>query len=397
MINFCKSIVQHINKPLYDNWDVILANGSSDSMFKIFETLCDESTTVLMEEFTFSPVVSNVIATGATCVPLQMQLTTDRSQQGLDIEYMTNLLKNWSSIPQYKHLNKPRILYTISTGQNPTGMTLSMEKRRKIYQLAQEHDLIIVEDDPYGYLLFPPYDPANPLKNPYLDSDNPLTVKTYTENHLVKSFLTMDTDARVIRLETFSKLFAPGLRLGFIVANKFIINRILNYTEITTRAASGSSQAIVYATVKAMAKKQTDIKNEQEAMFQGWIQWAMKLAGKYTHRRNITVKALYETEAYKKGLFSIIEPSAGMFINIAFNWPDETSKDLDERKDLMDQLDKTLVKNGVKVVLGYKMAVDQQFSVDSFGFLRITVAFAKDDAQLIEASRRIGKGIEEFF
>lgn len=394
LLKFCKRVVSKINKPAYDDWDLILANGSSDSMFKIFETFSDESTTVLMEEFTFTPVVSNVQATGATCVPLKMKLTADPADQGIDVEYMSHLLDNWANIPEYAHLNKPRFLYTISTGQNPTGMTLSMEKRHQIYAIAQKHDLLILEDDPYGYLKFTPYDPAHPMKNPYNDENNPLTREDYLENLLTKSFLTFDTDARVIRLESFSKLFAPGLRLSYIVANKFIIERLLNYTEVSTRAPSGASQAIVYTTIKAMASRETAVADELDAMFYGWISWVMKLAAAYTHRRNITFKALYESESYKKNLFTVLEPSAGMFIDIKINLPTSTSQD---KEQLMDQLHKVIVKNGVKVVLGYKMAVDQKFSVESADFLRLTVAFAKDDDQLTEACHRIDRGILEFF
>lgn len=397
LINFTKTIINGINKPAYDNWDVILANGTSDSMFKTFETLCDESTTVMMEEFTFSPVISNIEATGAKCIPLKMQLTTNPRDQGIDVEYLSHLLDNWSSLEQYKHMNKPSVLYTIATGQNPTGMTISMEKRERIYKLAQKHDFIIVEDDPYGYLYFPPYDPSDPLKNPYVDDDS-LTTKRYISEYLVKSFLTLDTDARVIRLETFSKLFAPGLRLSFIVGNKFIIDRILNYTEITTRAASGASQAIVYSTIKTMADYSgLNSDEEQGAMLQGWIKWVMKVAAQYTHRRNITFKALFETDAYKQGLFKIIEPSAGMFINLRIIWPTQQERSQSEITGLMDQLNKTLIKNDVKIVLGYKMAVDKEFSKDSCDFLRVTVAFAKNDDVLIEASHRIGRGIQDFF
>lgn len=394
LLQFCRRLIETVNTPAYGDWDVLLGNGSSDAMFKIFETFCDESTTVLMEEFTFSPVVANVRATGATCVPLRMQLSADPAQQGIDVDYLAHLLENWGSMPEYAHLSKPRLLYTIATGQNPTGMTLSMEKRRQIYALAQKHDLLIVEDDPYGYLKFPAYDPSDPLRNPYDDEKNPLTEKDYLEKLLVKSFMTIDTDARVIRLETFSKLFAPGLRLGFIVANKFVIERLLNYTEITTRAASGASQAIVYATLKAMARQEAGASEDLDAMLSGWIKWVMKLAAAYTHRRNITFKALYETEAFEKKLFTVMEPSAGMFINIKVNWP--TPPDAD-KTELMNELNKTLIKNGVKVVLGYKMAVDQPFSVQSSDFLRLTVAYAKDDSQLIEACHRIGTGFQEFF
>lgn len=393
LINFCKKVIGTVNKPAYDEWDVLLSNGSSDSMFKIFETFCDESTTVLMEEFTFSPVISNVQNTGATCVPIQMELTTDPAKQGIDIAYLTHLLDNWNTIPHYSHLNKPKLIYTIATGQNPTGMTLSMEKRRQIYALAQKHDLLILEDDPYGYLRFSPYDPADPLKNLYTDESHSLTVEDYLQKMLVKSFMTLDTDGRVIRLETFSKLFAPGLRLAYIAANKFIIERLLNFTEVTTRAPSGASQAIVYTTIKALGSKETAA-DEMDAMFLGWIKWVMKLASAYTHRRNVTFKALYETEAYKKNFFTVLEPSAGMFIDIKVNWPTPPTGD---KKELMSQLNKIIIKNGVKVVLGHKMAVDQDFSSDSADFLRLTVAYAKDEDQLTEACHRIGKGFVELF
>ncbi|CAI4039512.1 hypothetical protein SMKI_08G1800 [Saccharomyces mikatae IFO 1815] len=398
LLHFVKDMVCRINRPVFSdetesNWDVILSGGSNDSMFKVFETICDESTTVMIEEFTFTPAMSNVEATGAKVIPIKMDLTFDRERQGIDVEDLTRLLDNWSTGP-YKHLNKPKVLYTIATGQNPTGMSVPRWKREKIYQLAQKHDFLIVEDDPYGYMYFPSYNPQNPLENPYDSSD--LTIERYLNDFLMKSFLTLDTDARVIRLETFSKIFAPGLRLSFIVANKFLLQKILDLADITTRAPSGTSQAIVYSTIKAMAESEMSSSvSFRDAMFESWIKWIMQIASKYNHRKNVTLKALYETESYQAGHFTVMEPSAGMFIIIKLDWgifdrPDNLPQQ-------MDILDEFLVKNGVKLVLGYKMAVCQEYSEQNSDFLRLTIAYAKDDDQLIEASRRIGNGIKEFF
>ena len=58
----------------------------------------------------------------------------------------------------------------------------------------------------------------------------------------------------------------------------------------------------------------------KEAMFEGWIRWIMQIASKYNHRKNLTLKALYETESYQAGQFTVMEPSAGMFIIIKINW-----------------------------------------------------------------------------
>ncbi|CAI4063940.1 hypothetical protein SKDZ_08G1830 [Saccharomyces kudriavzevii ZP591] len=398
LLRFVKDMVSRINRPVFSdemqsNWDVILSGGSNDSMFKVFETICDESTTVLIEEFTFTPAMSNVEATGAKVVPIKINLTLDRDSQGIDVDHLTQLLENWSTGP-YKHLAKPRVLYTIATGQNPTGMSVPQWKREKIYRLAQKHDFLIVEDDPYGYLYLPPFNSEDPSENPYQSSN--LTTERYLNDYLMKSFLTLDTDARVIRLETFSKIFAPGLRLAFIVANKFFLERILDLADITTRAPSGASQAIVYSTIKAMAESSTRSSlSFKEAMFESWMQWIMQVASKYNHRKNLTLKALYDTESYQANQFTVMEPSAGMFIIIKINWGN-----LDKPDDLpqqMDILDKFLVKNGVKLVLGYKMAVCQNYSRQSSDFLRLTIAYAKDDDELIEASKRIGNGIKEFF
>ncbi|EDO17217.1 hypothetical protein Kpol_1035p30 [Vanderwaltozyma polyspora DSM 70294] len=395
LINFSRNIIKKANNPAYDNWDVILGNGSSDSMFKLFETICDENTTVMMEEFTFSPVIYNIKATGAAHIPIKMELSENPEKQGIDVDYMQTLLENWDS-SEHKHLPKPTVLYTIATGQNPTGMTLSMEKRRKIYKICQKHDIIIVEDDPYGYLYLPKYDKSKPDKNPYLDDEN-LTVDKYINDYLVKSFMTIDTDARVVRLETFSKVYAPGLRLSFMAANKFIIDKVLTYTEITTRAPSGTSQAILYTTIKELAKPYEDkFENVDYAQLEGWFHWIMKVAAEYTHRRNVMFKALYGTEAFKKGYLEVLEPSAGMFINVKVNLDGIKKTEGKDVITVMNELNRSFLSSGVKVILGYKMAVDKEFSKDNANFIRITVAFAENDEILDKASKRIGDGIMKY-
>lgn len=154
LLQFIRKLTQTMHPPAFDAWDVCMVNGSSDGLYKVFEVLCDEDSTVLMEEFTFSPVISSVKMQGAHVVPVKMQLSAEPQVQGIDVERLAQMLDHWHEGP-YKHLNKPKALYTIATGQNPTGMTLSPEKRRQIYQLAQRHDFLIVEDDPYGYLVYP--------------------------------------------------------------------------------------------------------------------------------------------------------------------------------------------------------------------------------------------------
>lgn len=85
-----------------------------------------------------------------------------------------------------------KMIYTIPTFQNPTGATMSEEKRKKMLELASKYDVLILEDNPYGDLRF--------------SGEDVPTVKS------------MDTDGRVVYAGSFSKILSPGMRLGYIVA-----------------------------------------------------------------------------------------------------------------------------------------------------------------------------------
>jgi 2-aminoadipate transaminase len=96
---------------------------------------------------------------------------------------------------------KAKLVYVIPDFQNPTGATLPVERRRRIVELANEHDLAIVEDNPYRNLCF---------------SGEPLPP--------VKAF---DTEGRVVCLRSFSKIFCPGFRLAFVIAEEDMIRRMV--------------------------------------------------------------------------------------------------------------------------------------------------------------------------
>ena len=86
--------------------------------------------------------------------------------------------------------------------------------------MAVKYDFAIIEDDPYGYLTLPKYEKPNIGGSGNNELKNDLEIDDYLKNHLTPSYLELDTTGRVLRVETFSKLFAPGLRLGFIVGHK---------------------------------------------------------------------------------------------------------------------------------------------------------------------------------
>ncbi len=96
---------------------------------------------------------------------------------------------------------KIKFLYIIPSFHNPTGITLSLERRKEIYQIADDNDILIIEDNPYGELWF-----DAGLKN-------------------MQTIKSLDTNGRVIYTSSFSKIISPGIRLGWAAADKQLIDR----------------------------------------------------------------------------------------------------------------------------------------------------------------------------
>ncbi|MCD6489035.1 MAG: PLP-dependent aminotransferase family protein [Desulfurococcales archaeon] len=96
---------------------------------------------------------------------------------------------------------KPKFIYTIPVAQNPGGVTMSLERKKHLLEIASQHDLLIVEDDPYSYFVF-------------------------DENADITALKALDKEDRVIYISTLSKILAPGIRLGWMVIPKELTRRL---------------------------------------------------------------------------------------------------------------------------------------------------------------------------
>jgi len=130
---------------------------------------------------------------------------------GIDIDAFEKLLKEHSNI---------KILYTIATFQNPSGITASLEKRKKILELAEKYDFLIFEDNPYGELRF--------------------------SGETVPTMKSMDTNGRVIYFGSFSKILSPGLRIGFVCADKLLMERMVICKQVSDVHTNVLSQMVAY-------------------------------------------------------------------------------------------------------------------------------------------------------
>lgn len=125
---------------------------------------------------------------------------------------------NLDLLEQYLHSHRPRLIYTISTLDNPTGITTSQEHRRRLLELASAYHCLVLEDNAYEGLSFDPVPPP------------------------IKAF---DRDDRVIYAGTFSKTLMPGLRIGYLVVTGELYQGLLERKLLQDLNSSTVSQAIV--------------------------------------------------------------------------------------------------------------------------------------------------------
>ena len=166
--------------------DVLITSGAQQIMEMCAKVLCNEGDYVIAEDPSFIGSLNCFRSLGAQLkgVPIE--------PDGMCIEALADALENTPNV---------RFIYTIPNFQNPSGVTMSLEKRHALYDLAKKYGVLIVEDNPYGDLRYS----GENLPN-------------------IKSF---DEDGIVIYSGSFSKVIAPGLRVGYTVAPSEIMKKMV--------------------------------------------------------------------------------------------------------------------------------------------------------------------------
>jgi len=200
----------NINKKInLDNQELLVTTGGQQAIFLLSRLFIDYGDTIIIEQPSFIGAVAAFLSNGADFkgVPLE--------NDGVDINYLENLIKKLLDKGK-----KIKFFYTIPTFQNPAGVSMSIEKRKTLYNLSVKYDIIIIEDDPYGDLYF-------------TDSN---------ENYIpVKSF---GNDAPIIYIGSFSKVLCPGFRLGWCIGDKKIIDKLILAKESLDACSSTFGQVI---------------------------------------------------------------------------------------------------------------------------------------------------------
>ncbi|KAH9915169.1 L-tyrosine:2-oxoglutarate aminotransferase [Epithele typhae] len=256
--------------------------ASADGITKLWRMLGAVGDYFLADEYTFGPMALAADAHGVKWVPVRIDAG------GLIPADLERLLRDWDDGLG----RRPHVLYLTPCGQNPTGSTLSLERRKRIYEIAQVYDVIIVEDDPYYFLQYdlPNADPSAP------------------EKPFPTSFLSLDVDGRVIRLDSFSKVMAPGLRVGWYTTSPFFHAHLVRLIDNSTQHPSGLPQVFL-----AQLLAPADASAGGAWGLDGFDRWVRSLRRDYQRRRDLLLR-LFDAHVGASGLASADPPEAGMFV-----------------------------------------------------------------------------------
>ncbi|TGE36250.1 PLP-dependent aminotransferase family protein [Desulfosporosinus fructosivorans] len=241
---------KHNGKPVKIE-EIAVTTGSQQGLSLLAQTFLDPGDVVFVE----TPTYIGAIQAFQSFRAQMMMIPCD--EQGVIPEELEKKLK----------LVTPKFLYLIPNYQNPSGKVMGLERRIELLHVAKAHDLLVVEDNPYGELRF------EGEKSPNL----------------------IELGDNVIYLGTFSKVLSPGLRVGYVVADPDIINHLCQTKEGVDLHSNNLTQRAVLEFLK-------------EGLLPGHIQ---NLRTVYKERRNAMVRAV---EKYLGNEVEMIIPSGGLFL-----------------------------------------------------------------------------------
>ena len=250
---------------------------------------------IMTEEYAYPASFETAAPMGVRPIGVRM------CEEGLLPWHLDQVLSSWDP-SAHDGAPRPRVLYTIPSGQNPTGATQSLQRRRELYAVAQKHDLFIIEDDPYYYLQMDPYEPSASAPGPTAPAPKDETAHDSFLAALVPSLLAIDTDGRVLRLDSFSKIIFPGSRCGWVTGPAQLVERIVRHTECSVQGPSGLSQLVLYKLL------------DETWGHAGFLEWLVHLRAQYTERRDVMLECC---EQYlPREVASWTPPAAGMFVRV---------------------------------------------------------------------------------
>lgn len=302
----------------FDN--LIVTSGAQQIMDLATKALCDLGDTVICECPSFIGSLNCFRSYGCELAGVPVEA------DGMNIEKLEEAIK-------YAH--NPRFIYTIPNFQNPSGVTMSLEKRKAVYELAKKYGLLILEDNPYGDLR--------------------------VAGESIPSIKSFDEDGIVIYAGSFSKLLAPGIRVGYICAPAPIIAKMTVGKQASDVHTPVFSQMLVD---KWMENYDVDAHIE-------------KIRGIYREKLNLMCDLI---DSELGDFVKYVRPEGGLFV-----WCE-----LPENVDMLDFV-KECIANKVAVVPGTAFMINDE----STNCFRMNFSTPSNE-KIIEGMKILGKVKEKY-
>jgi 2-aminoadipate transaminase len=254
----CIAEVMAAEGMLPDPEDVIVTTGGQQAIDLVCKTLVDPGDVVVCEAPTYPGAVPVFCSYQADVVQIEVD------DEGMRIDVLEELLARLG-----REGRRPKFVYSVPTFQNPAGVTMSLERRVRLVELAAQHEMLVVEDNPYGLLRYGG-EPLPPLYQ-------------------------LDGGDFVIYIGTFSKILSPGIRLGWAVAPPPVMEKIVLGKQAADLCTSTLTQYFV-----------------REYFAEGrWRDYISELVGIYRRRRDVMLAALHD---HFPAEATWTEPEGGLFI-----------------------------------------------------------------------------------
>jgi 2-aminoadipate transaminase len=311
---------------LVDPSEVIVTTGGQQVIDLVCKTLIDPGDVIVAEAPTYPGAVPTFAAYQADVVQIEMD------GDGMPIDELEETLERLA-----REGRRPKFIYTIPNFHNPAGVTMSLPRRRRLVEVARERELLVLEDNPYGLLRY--------------EGEELPTLYSLDASNAGKD----GASDLVIYLGTFSKILSPGLRLGWSVAPRPVLEKM----NLGKQGADLCSSPVTQLFVAAYFRERD------------WREYLERLKELYRRRRDTMLGAL---ESHFSGKASWTRPRGGLFI-----WAT-----LDGEVDTTDLLANS---EGVAFVPGRAAYMDGRSGASS---MRLNFAGVPDE-DIREGVRRIGE------
>jgi 2-aminoadipate transaminase len=219
--------------------DILITDGAQQALDLLGKIFVDPGDPLILEAPSYVGALNAFLSYQADIIGVPVD------DDGLQVELLPQVLSELEAKGR-----RPKFLYAIPNFQNPAGVTLSLERRKRLVEIVGDHDILLVEDDAYGHLRF--------------EGKSLPTLKSMNEE--------------IIYVSTFSKIFSPGIRVGWLTAPHAIVEKLCPGKEAVNLCPSPFTQRLLLAYLK-----RNDIK-----------QHVKKIISLYRERRDAMLSALEE-------------------------------------------------------------------------------------------------------